>query len=378
MQNYHTFLLLLFFTLDINAQDFSWLPVQDALSDQDFGLALKLMEDLPQSDRVLEKSAFCLYQLGEWKEAKATYEKILEADSLHLQSHLYLGTIYNQESNLPKAVLHFRHIVDLDSSNTYYLKSLAGVYERANLVRDAHATYQKVHQLNPRDISALLHLSSIWFDQKAYELADSFATMAYRLDTSNLQVILTKARCLYSLKRYGEAVTFFKRTKGQIDLSPFYQKMLGYAYLQVDSLDQAIFVLSNLLYQEQSEYTYSYLAKAYALKEDWSRAIEFYELAVEAGLSTNLEQYHLALAKLNEEHGKLKDVVIHFDEAFHYSGNPDYIFYKAQAAENYYKDKQVAVAQYQRYLQLSGTQARYGDFARDRIQILKEYIHQSR
>ena len=361
----------------IHTQEDRWEAALSAFQVQNYQKALIQLQQMPESVPVLEKKAFCLYQLGQWTSAKEVYGLILEQDSLHLQSHLYLGTIYDQEYDFPKSIRHFRQLVHLDSSNTQYLKALARVYEKAGLVKDAYPLYEKVRKLNPQDISTLLSQSGIWLDRKEFAIADSLANLALELDTANLQVILIKARCAYSLKDYGQVVVFFEKTRGRIDLNPFYQKMLGFSYLQIDSLDRAIHVLTNLLYQEQSEFTYSYLARAHAEKEDWDLAMKFYEQAIAAGLSKNLEQYHLALAKLNQEHGQLSAVIEHFDEAFHYSANPEYIFFKAQAAEIYYKDKQVALDQYRRYIRLSGaSQDQYRDFANDRIRLLKEYLHQ--
>lgn len=371
-------MLIVIATSWLRGQDQDWEAALHSIQIQDYGHALQVLQKLPPSKLVSEKTAFCHYQLGDWKAAKELYHRILTEDSIDLQSHLYLGIIYDQEYNLPKAILHFRNLVELDTTNTYYLKSLARVYEKANLDKDALPLYQQVYGYNPKDISALLSMSGIWFDHKEYAIADSLASQAYLLDSTNIQVLLTKARCAYSLKAYDESVHYFEKTRGKLDLNPFYQKMLGYAYLQIDSLDDAIHVLSNLLYREQSEYTYSYLAKAHALKEEWDRAIEFYELAIKAGLSENLEQYHLALAKLNNEHGLLKDVIYHFDQAYHYSENYDYIFYKAQAEEKYYKDKHIAADQYRRYLRLAGQKGEFASYANDRLRLLNEYLHQTR
>ncbi|MCB0686226.1 MAG: tetratricopeptide repeat protein, partial [Saprospiraceae bacterium] len=230
----HLVLLFLGFMSVVKAQSSDRQAISDALQLQDYPRALSLLEQLPEGTESKRKMAYCHYQLGNWKAAKESYLTVLKDDSLDIQSHLYLGIIYDQEYDLPKAILHYRRLSTIDSTNTTYLKALAKTYEKAGLTADALKLYEKVHGMNDQDITALLNLATIWLDLKEFAIADSLSSLAFELDTNNLQVILTKARSQYSLKSYEEAVHFFERTRGHIDLNPFYQKMLGYAYLQID------------------------------------------------------------------------------------------------------------------------------------------------
>lgn len=348
-----------------------------AFEQQRYDVALHFFENFGDTLAHREEIAYCYYKLGRYQEAEPRFLLLLEADSTDLSSHLYLGTIYESSFNYPKAIKHYHRLCQLDSTNGHYIKMLAQVYEKANLPSQALKLYEEAHALNTSDLVVLLQMADIHLRNKEYAVADSLADLALALDSTNLRVLLTKARSTYSLKDYPRAIECVEATRGRLDLVPFYQKMLGYAYLQVDSLDKAIHVLTNLLYEEQSEYTYSYLARAHALRGDVEKAKFFYEHAIKAGLSANLEQYHLALARLATVKGKLKDASAAYEEAFRYGGNPVCIYYKAQACEGFYADKQIAINQYKRYIRLSPENDRFRSAANERIRLLREYIHQS-
>jgi hypothetical protein len=51
---------------------------------------------------------------------------------------------------------------------------------------------------------------------------------------------------------------------------------------------------------------------------------------------------------------------------------------KARLSELYFKDKSMAMGQYQRFLDASTTETDGREFAQQRICLIKEYLHQSR
>ncbi len=370
-------ILSFYFLIPVVLAQTDWSEANRFINSKNYLSAIQALEMLDSSLMRQEKIAFCQFQLGDYAAAKRTYQQILTADSTNVQAHLYLGSIYDQEFNLPKSIKHFIALTRLDSSNPTYYKMTARVYRKAHLPRLAFKYLSLARQKNNRDINVLLDLSDILMENKQWSLADSLLQKAQALDTNNIKVTLSQAHCAYGRKQYLKVTQFLDRTKGRLDLTPFYQKMLGYAFLQIDSLDRAIHILSNLLHQEESEYTYSYLGKSHLLKNEFEQAIYYYEKAIKAGLSDNLAQYHSALAKLKKENGPWKAVLQHYEEAFRFSQNPTYLFHKGQACEKYYRDKQAAINQYTRFLKLADGDDPYSRFAEERIRVLKEYLHQA-
>jgi len=369
------FFILIFQIALMQAQDDQ--VVDMLMQRQDYQSALTLLKEQDSSFNQQVVMGKCYHRLGQWRQAKVTIEGYLKQDTFHTGGNIALASIYDQEFNMPKAIKHYRRLVKSDDQNPTFLKNLAQAHVKANLLRLADELFWQARMLNPQDISILLSLTDLAFRDKNWLLADSLTNLGMQLDSSNFQLILAKARCKYTVKNYLESVHFLKKAKGWIDLNPYYQKMLGYGLLQIDSLDESIHVLENLLYQEESEHTHFYLALAYQKKSNSERSIHHYEKAIEKGISGNIGKYYAGLARQFKRENKLKDAIIAYGEAWDYVGNPSHLFQKAQLSEQYYKDKSIALAEYRKCIKYKSLRTDELAFAADRIRLLKEYLHQS-
>lgn len=349
---------------------------EDLLALQDYSGALAIAMQQDSSFEQQLKLGRCYYRLGQWRQAKESLEPLLVHDTFHVATNVTLASIYEQEYDVAKAIKHFNALVATQPNNSTYAKGLARVHEKAELGRLATDLYWRARRLNPSDISILTSLTAISFKKKQWSLADSLSDLGLQLDSTNIQTILAKARSQYATKNYSETVRFLRKTHGRIDLNPFYQKMLGYGYLQLDSLDKSIHILENLLYREESEHTHFYLALAYQKKANTERSIHHYEKAINQGISGSLGKYYGGLARMLKADSQTKDAMKAYGEAFEFTGNPNYLFQKAQLSEQYYKDKRMALDQYRQCVAIKSLNAEQLAFANDRIRLLKEYLHQ--
>ena len=369
-----TTMLFVLLCLTLRAQEES--SIDQLMAQQQYQKALDLLTGLDTTVVNLSRKATCENRLGLLKEARKSYQQILRQDSSHLSAIAQLASIYDQEYDLPKAIKYYRRLLKIDSTNSYYYKLNARVAKKAGLMSEAFVYYAQAHHLNPRDLSVMRDLADLFLANKQVLEADSILHLAYLEDTTNLQTILSKAKLEYTKKEFKKSVQLFEKTKGRIDLNPYYQKMWGYAYLQIDSFDLAISLLEKLLLNESNEYTHYYLATAYAKKENWEYAMHHYNLAIKDAISPNLFIYHANLAEIYMDQNRKKEAMFHFEEAYRYKKEPKYLFFKARLADEYYKDKQIAINLYQRYLKSQDNQKEWLDYTRKRILYLKEITHQ--
>ncbi|MEZ4896243.1 MAG: tetratricopeptide repeat protein [Saprospiraceae bacterium] len=363
-------------TVGLHAQEN---PGREAMDRQDYRAALDYYQAQTDTQATtLYQLAFCQYKLGRWKDAKANYERVIRQDTAMVPALLQLGSLYEQEWNYPKAFLQYRRLVALDPENPTYQKLCGQVAEKAGIVRDAFQYYARARTLNPDDIDVLLSLGTLFMNNEQVPEADSLYGLAYLLDSTNLQVLLQRARSKYALREYPVVVQLLERSRGRLDLNPYYQKMFGYAYLQIDSIDKAIHILENLLEKDDTEYTHYYLGMAYTAKEIPEKAIFHLEQAVNKSISPNIGLYYAQLGLLCKQENNLKDAIRYYDEAYTYSGVPKYLFLKAQVCDQYYKDKSIALSHYQKYLATADHNVEYTAYASDRIRYLKEFIHQTK
>lgn len=346
-------------------------------SAQQYAQVLELLETKDSSLQNLTMKATSEHRLGLWKEAKKTYLRILKLDNTNLKAISQLGSIYDQEYDLGKAIKYYRMLIQLDSTNSYYYKVNAKVAKKAGLLRESFQYLSYAHKLNPKDISVLIDLADLFFTNKQIEEADSMLQLAYQEDSSNIQVILNKSRIEYAQKDYARTVHLLLKTRGRLDLPPFYQKMLGYSYLQIDSFDLAIRNLERLLEKESNEYTHYYLATAHGKKGNWENAIYHYDLAIKDAISPNLFIYHANLGEIYASEKNMKEAMRHYEEAYQHKPDPKYLFFWARLADDYYREKQIAINLYNRYVKTDHYDKEWISYARKRIMYLKEYKHQA-
>ena len=352
--------------------------INELIQNQQYQKAILVIEamDSTEQDLYLDKKAFCAYQLGLFPSAKQSYLRILKQDTFDTKANLYLSQIFEAELDIPKAILHASNLLKTDSTNSNTYKRLGRLYNKAHLKRLAKQYFERSLDYNPTDIATLLELGDLANAEKDWEMADRYTDRVLKIDSTNVRGILSKARSRYGQKDYGEVVKYMEKTRGRLDLTPYYQKILGYSYLQIDSLDQSIHTLENLLYREQAEHTYYYLAMAYGKKEEWEKSTYFYELATEAGISKNIENYYAAMAVAQKEQTNWNKAFDCYDEAFYFSQDPIHLLRKAQLAEWYYEDKSIALRQYQKCLNLETLEEGNKNYAIQRVKALKEYLHQ--
>jgi len=161
-------------------------------------------------------------------------------------------------------------------------------------------------------------------------------------------------------------------------LNNYYNKLAGFSYIQVDSLDKAIYHLTHSLIKETSpEHAFYYLGIAYEKQEETELALEFYDKALKASISKDTDLYHRNLARIYKEENKLKESIHHYTEALKYDDDPLVLFLLAQVCDEYYKDKNIAIRYYQKFENSDHENRSYKKYAQERRIYLKELMHLS-
>ena len=234
------------------------------------------------------------------------------------------------------------------------------------------------YKLNPKDVITISEMCNLMLESENFEQVDSILELALQRDSSNIKLLLTKARSKYKQKDYQAVVETMEKTLGRIDLPDYYIKMLGFAYLQIDSVDQAIYRLESLIHSQEKEFIHYYLAIAYDKKEDQEASIFHYEQAIDKAVSDNISLYHSEVAKLYESSGDKKRAIEYYRKAYEFEPVPKYLYFSALLADTYYRDKSIAIRYFDQYIRTNDTNDAYMDYARKKSKYLKEHVHQSK
>jgi len=317
-------------------------------------------------------------KLGDQAKAKEYYHILEDVDSSNVNTYIQLASIYEQQQRIPRAIKYYSLLNKMLPDNPIYFRKNAKLYKSINDNKEAFRLFAKANALNSRDILTLKGLAELCVANNQMAMADSLIQCGLDIDSENISMYYILARSKYKQKQYDSVTVILEGLRGQIDLNSYYNKLLGYSYLQIDSIDLAIQKLSlALVDEEESEKLHYYLASAYEKKEEMTGALEHYEKAVKYGRSPDLDMYHRNTARLANKEKKYKKAIAHYRDAYKYGEDPLILYYLATICDSYYKDKSIAINYYKRYIKSGHSNSEYREYAKNRSRYLKEVQHQS-
>jgi tetratricopeptide (TPR) repeat protein len=342
--------------------------------DRALGLLSECYHQEPENIEYLLRIAYCNTQLGRFRDAKMFYNKILGLDSLHTPALSALGSIWEQEANYKAAQACYQKLIEIDSTNSYYFKRNGYMEIRHGRLLSAVVSFLRAHALNESDIEVIDQLCNLYLALNSLESVGTMLEKGLRLDPDNIKLLYNKARLHQKQKDHPTVIQSIERAMALGDTSDYYQMMLGVAYINVDSVDRAVFHLESIVAREKdSEHTHHYLGLAYRSKGNLKKSVEHFEKAVEKGVSSSIGAYHADLAMALEEDKQLKKAITHYQKAYEFSGDKKVLFQLARANDLYYKDKRMALRYYEEYL--NSKHGEYFDYTQQRVRQLKEALH---
>jgi len=317
--------------------------------------------------------ANCYMQMGDYTLAKQYFHQ-LEKDSLYnTEAISKLAIIYESQQNLPKSIKYYRAINVLYPENPVYLRKLGNLYLQGREPKQALESYLQANQLNPRDLLTIQGLTEFYLSGDDLGKADSLANNGISIDSNNVGLLLLKSRIRYKKRDYKTTSEVLHKLTYQTELNNFYNKLLGYSFMQIDSLDKAIYHLQkSLLDENDPEYALFYLALANEKKKEYSKAEWFYQEAAKAGISENMAQYHRGLARIYTHQKEYSKVISQYQKSMEYQSDPEVYFFMGNTAEQMNKKKNKAIQYYQLYLDSDDKNEEWSRISAQRIKVLKE------
>ena len=347
---------------------------------QQYALALESYEALLATDstdlKLFERAALSAYKLGDLPVARKYFLELEKKDTSSWVALTSLASIYETNSNTPKAIKYYHKLIKHFPDNAINFRKLAQQYQKAGLKNEARNYYEQALEKNNKDQYTIKGLGELYLREKKYALTDSLLNLGLGRDSSNIQFNLLIANSKYLQKAYDSTVYYMEVIRGKYDLRPHQNKMLGYAYMQVDSLDRAIFHLTKAINDPGTkEYAHYNLGVAYEKQGNTEFALHHFQEAVKEGISDDVDLYHRNVARLYAKEEDLKAAIPHYQDAYKYGEDPLVLFYLARASDNYYKDKNIAIRYYTKFIKSNYDHAEYQKYAADRKRYLKELMH---
>jgi len=406
-------------------------------SQQEYNLAIGAYDEVlqfnPQDTAARYYKAGCLTELKEFDKAAEEYRKILaiepnnaEAKNLMLEamskisspeemlSHyakaaqsgpVDANTTYNyayqlhKANRLDEAISNYSKAIALDPKNPDAYINLAQAYKQKNDFTNASKTIQDGLAQNPNNAELKKYETELKADNAAAKSitgADLFKEGRYAEAIAQYQAIEPKTAdvyinigsCYQAMNEDKKAVEFYKLAMSKEPNNADIAFYLGQAYVNIEDWANAK----------------SYLAKARTLKPDDSNVKELYNYVVDQQDQVALERaldlyskgdYANALAVLNnilsqnknnafayyyrgmiyDAQKKYAAALAEYQKAVSLSNAIPEAYYSLALDMDYLNRHKEAYANYQKYLSMAQSDNEYTQYAKNRMQELKEYAN---
>ncbi|RYY36771.1 MAG: hypothetical protein EOP46_05225 [Sphingobacteriaceae bacterium] len=158
------------------------------------------------NNKVIGMLAYTAQMSGKLPEAERYYLQILEKDTTNVPVLFSLGNINIRRNNNVNALAYYKKILLKDSTNFNVYRQLSILSKNTGELADAIIYLQKANKINPVDGDVAYDLINFYLPLKQYKQADTVISTALTADTSNMLLIVGKAKVCLQLKRYNETI----------------------------------------------------------------------------------------------------------------------------------------------------------------------------
>jgi tetratricopeptide (TPR) repeat protein len=201
------------------------------------------------------------------------------------------------------------------------------------------------------------------------ELANPYIEKGIKIDSSSVKIRQLRARAKYRISDFIGFINDIEYTMAQGDTNNYYQRSLGKAYFNIDSLGKSIDVFSRLLrIGENTEIVKAGLGFAYQKlpskdNQNLLKAYSNFYDAIKIGTSDQISDYLIALADINiEQNGneKLTELAIqNYKDIIKKYARPIAVYKLANVYETKLKDHELAIIYFQEYIRMCEIEKRF-------------------
>jgi tetratricopeptide (TPR) repeat protein len=322
--------------------------------------------------KVLSQLAYTSQMAGKLVDAEGYYQRILEKDST-ITSVLYnLASINSRKGNSAKAVNYYKKIIQKDSTNFYVYKALANLSQGNTANMGPYVYYlQKANKLNAEDADVASDLSDFYVGLKQYAQAEKVLSAAIAIDPENNVLLQSLMKLTSGQGKHFETIKAGEKLMLLGDRSYFTLDRLGEAYYYTKNFPCGIETFAQLDQNLQNERTYYFVAQCFKSMKEHTKAIKYFQSAIDDGISKSIDAYYTEIADSYETLKKPKNALANYQKALQFDEKP-MTFYTLASLFDKMEDKKSAVKYYKKYLAAKPPvqQQSYVKWTKDRINVL--------
>jgi tetratricopeptide (TPR) repeat protein len=216
----------------------------------------------------------------------------VSAQSKDSSRYFYLKASEEKSGRLyMQAYLDFKKSLESDPDNPDLLRQLGQTEVELRKYQEAIPVFEKLLTIVPRDTTAIVQLTRLYFFEHHWEKAISFASLSLQMHIGmhNYYII---GKSYYELEDYGHAFSFLPSAAMEEPENAVIPYMIAHAYVDMNNYRQAIPYYQKAIALDSSKAQWIYeCALVYATIYDDQSAIKYYDLAASRGYKKDNDFY---------------------------------------------------------------------------------------
>lgn len=165
-----------------------------------------------------------LFETGKYDQAKPVFESFLKENPSHLKTLEYLGDIAGQQKSWDKAIVYYKKLKQLKSSEANYFYKYGGAlgmkakdsnkFKALGMIGEVKESFEKAIELNPKHIEARWALVMLYIQLPGIVGGSETKAIRYSNELLKLSPVdgyLSRGKIEEHFKRYSSAETQYKK-----------------------------------------------------------------------------------------------------------------------------------------------------------------------
>lgn len=334
-----------------------------------------LYPEMPSGAAAIGQLAYGNYMAGNFAEAEKCYLELYRRDPSHIPTLLSLAKVGMRRSNKLMTRNYLEKVLELDTTNFSVYKQLSDVITSPAEARLKLRYLEKANKLRPEDGDVANNLAELYEENSNFQPAYSVLSLAIQADSANVELLKTKLRICFQLKKLDEAVRTGESILFYGDSSTYVMNTIGKTAYQLKQYQKALKIFSSIDASEANETTWYYLTHIYKQLKDYPNAIKSLNAAITNSISPNVPNYYALLGALQESSKRPTEALEAYKKVLFFGTNGTVYYNLGLLYDLSLKNKKQAGIYYQKFLKSGVSPKVYRaelEYAKNRLSELKK------